>query len=86
MTQRTTILILVGSLLLVGIISYSLIATVSKAPSAPVTTSTTPSAGAGFDLSILQRSDYKLLDQGPIQNGQLPVHPPATVGKANPFL
>ena len=85
MTQRTTILILVGSLLLVGIISYSLIRTVSTGPAAPAP-STTSQAGAGFDLSVLQRNDYKLLDQAPIQNGQLPVHPPAGVGKANPFL
>jgi hypothetical protein len=86
MAQRTTILILVGALLVIGVISYSLIHTVSQGPAAPAPANSTSQTGAGFDLTVLQRSDYKALDQAPIQNNQLPAQPPSSVGKANPFL
>lgn len=52
-------------------------------PSAP--TSAAASGGA-FDLDVLGRTGYKSLDLRPIQDGLLPIKPPATTGKANPFL
>lgn len=44
------------------------------------------STGGAFDLGVLQRTGYKSLDLRPIQDGLLPIKPPATTGKANPFL
>lgn len=44
------------------------------------------SSSSGFNTGVLQRSSYTLLNTGLIQNGFLPVRPPATTGKANPFL
>lgn len=42
--------------------------------------------GNGFDLGVLQRAGYKAINQQPVQDGLLPVKPPQTDGKANPFL
>lgn len=39
-----------------------------------------------FDLGVTQRAGYLRLNTRPIQEGALPVAPPAGVGKANPFL
>lgn len=39
-----------------------------------------------FNLQVLDRTVYKSLNQTLIQSGQLPVRPPTTAGKANPFL
>lgn len=39
-----------------------------------------------LDTSVLQRSDYTGLDTSLLQQGALPVQPPPTTGKANPFL
>jgi len=47
---------------------------------------TSISSGNGFDLGVLQRAGYKAINQQPVQDGLLPVKPPQTAGKANPFL
>ena len=48
----------------------------------PTSPSTTP---AGFNLNVFQTQAYQLLNQQLIEDGSLPVTPPTTVGKANPF-
>ncbi|MEX2055016.1 MAG: hypothetical protein WD972_02440 [Candidatus Andersenbacteria bacterium] len=40
----------------------------------------------GFNLKVLQTAGYVALDKQPIVEKALPVQPPATTGKANPFL
>lgn len=65
------------------------VASEEPAPSAaPFDTTLTPQAtsGGAFNLDVLQRTGYKSLDLRPIQDGLLPIKPPATTGKANPFL
>lgn len=52
----------------------------------PTDSGTATLDGDGFDLKVLQRNGYKALDQRPVQDGLLPVKPPQTPGKANPFL
>lgn len=47
---------------------------------------TTTTTGGAFNLDVLQRTGYKSLDLRPIQDGLLPIKPPASTGKANPFL
>lgn len=41
---------------------------------------------ATLDVSLFNRSAYQQLNLQVITSGSLPVQPPATVGKANPFL
>lgn len=58
-------------------------------PRSPVADTTSPAASPGsseYDLTVLQRQSFLLLDKRPIVEGALPVQPPATTGKANPFL
>lgn len=89
MSQRNLIMLLIGVLLLVVVVSAVVLAVLPNQPTAPTpvgTSSVGGGSGAGFDLSVLDRSQYKELDQQPIQNGLLPVRPPASTGKANPFL
>lgn len=45
-----------------------------------------PRSGVGFDLRAFQREAYQRLDRSLVQEGRLPVQPPAVTGKANPFL
>lgn len=40
----------------------------------------------GFDLSLFSSSAYQYLNTKFVQDGSLPVRPPAAAGKANPFL
>jgi len=57
-------------------------------PEIPLEQNQPPSVSSahGFDLSVLQRAGYKAINQQPVQDGLLPVKPPQTAGKANPFL
>lgn len=54
--------------------------TSQAAPSAP----TTPDQD--FNLNGLQRPEYQKLNKQLVQEGALPVKPPAVTGKANPFF
>lgn len=54
----------------------------------PFSSDATPplDTGAAFDVRVFQQPQYQTLDQRLIQEGALPVQPPATTGKANIFL
>lgn len=90
--QKQTIIVLVAAF--VGVIAVSMVVLlVLPDASAPVSEDAlqSPATGVstsatGFNLGVLDRTGYKMLDQTPIQNGALPVLPPPTTGKANPFL
>lgn len=91
-TQRKTILILIAVLLaVVGASTAVLLLLPSDAP-APVVPAAQDEAGQApvgtgdFNLRTLDRTGYKNLNAGLLQNGLLPVKPPTNVGKANPFL
>lgn len=91
MDQKQTIIMLVSALLAVVAVSAVVLFLLPSESSirnnvSTTTTSNTSVVSDGFDLNILDRSDYRALNQAPIQNGSLPVAPPATSGKANPFL
>lgn len=43
-------------------------------------------AGGVFDLRVFDRQDYQSIDKRLVEDGTLPVKPPAAIGKANPFL
>lgn len=45
-----------------------------------------PAASGGFNTAVLRSSRYTTLDQQLVTDGSLPVQPPASIGKANPFL
>ncbi len=49
-------------------------------------TSTTATPTVGFDISVFQKQTYQQLNRQLMQAGTLPVQPPTTAGKANPFL
>lgn len=51
---------------------------------APVATSAP--AGPVFNVDVLSNTLYQSLNHQLIDNGSLPVQPPAATGKANPFL
>lgn len=41
--------------------------------------------GTGFDTAVLTKPEYTSLDASLFTRGLLPVQPPATAGKPNPF-
>lgn len=53
---------------------------------APTESPVSVGIGTGFDTTVLRSSRYTTLDQQLVNDGSLPVQPPAGVGKANPFL
>lgn len=60
---------------------------VETAPTADSLAERTPPPGdATFNTAILRSSRYSTLDVGLVTSGALPVQPPSSVGKANPFL
>ena len=87
-TQRKLIIILGIILLAVVVVSSLVLFMLPEEGSQPIPSSPTPQNGisTGFNTRVLQRSGYTLLNTTLIQNGFLPVRPPATTGKANPFL
>lgn len=94
MNQRTLIILLVTILLAVVVASAAVVALLpsTPAPSAtstptavPMTESTASPASNNLPTGVLERSDYKALDQKLIDQGAIPVPPPQGVGKPNPF-
>jgi hypothetical protein len=85
--QQRFVIILAGILLAVIIASVGVLWLLpAQNPPSPTSSSTPSIDAASFDLRALQRSAYTSLDQRPIQEGALPVQPPANVGKPNPML
>jgi len=60
----------------------------SDTTTAPVLDGAPAATGAstGFDLGVLNRRVYQLLNRQLVQEGAIPVPPPPAVGKPNPFL
>ncbi len=91
--QRMTIIIL-GAVLLaavaVGAVIY-LTPTLNLSPEVVVpddqglALNSDAGTGTGFDTAILSQPDYTALDASLFTRGLLPVQPPATAGKPNPF-
>lgn len=46
----------------------------------------TTTAGQQFDFDFLQQQEFLQIDRELINQGLLPVRPPAETGKANPFI
>lgn len=87
MSQNKLITILAVVLLLV--IAGSVAILVTSSPDAtPGTSTTTAPTGKQytFNLDVLQQQAYQLINKQLVREGALPVAPPATPGKANPFL
>lgn len=92
---RKTIVLLTAVLLALVAVSGVLLFVFSPSDS-DTTVTETPSSAAdidtnlietrGVDTSIFSQNGYTSLDTSLIQQGVLPVRPPATVGKGNPFL
>lgn len=61
----------------------------SPQPETPLFSDTPPPATTDtrvFNLDVLRGTLYQSLNHQLIDNGSLPVQPPAATGKANPFL
>ncbi len=90
--QRKTIIILAAALLAVLVVSAAVLFLLPNnsevVPGQSVVQDELEEAasGVGFNLQVLERSAYKALNSTLLQNGLLPVKPPAATGKANPFL
>ena len=87
-SQRKLIIILGIMLLAVIVVSSAILFLLPEEGSQPLNPSAIPQTtrSDGFNTGVLQRSSYTLLNTTLIENGFLPVRPPATTGKANPFL
>lgn len=88
MSQNQLIVILTLVLLLVIIGSIAILMQTSFDSVTPTNMSTDnlPAAPSGINLEVLGRQTYQLLNKQLIKEGALPVAPPVTSGKANPFL
>lgn len=90
MSQNQLITLLTIVLLLVIFGSIFVLLNTSEESSLPTTTeapaATTTRTENLFPLEILERQSYQLLNKQLVKEGALPVPPPPTVGKANPFI
>lgn len=87
MDTRKIIIILVAVLiaaLLLGAVLFYFLPSDSATPVSP--SPAPPLTDAAFNFEVLQRPEFLQLNHSFIQQGALPVPPPATIGKANPFL
>ena len=89
--QQKTILLLVAILLAVIASSIAVLVLLPNGEDTQTGDTVTEGTPAdtqleNFNLNVLERSDFKELDQTLIENNSLPVQPPAAIGKANPFL
>lgn len=95
-SSNKVIMILTGVLLVVIAASMGvlLILPDDETGSAPATSTDTPllrdtppsSTTQSFDLTVTQRQSYQTLNKQLVHEGALPVQPPVSTGKANPFL
>lgn len=89
--KTNLVAILVLLLLLVVAGSAAVLWFLPGAEPAPVSpappSSLTPDAGSAvFNLRLFDRGVYQTLNLKLVSDGSLPVKPPASAGKANPFL
>jgi hypothetical protein len=93
--QTKVIIVLVGLLLAVVAVSVLVVWVLPSGDEAPFPApdevggseeASLPPPTTGFNLKVLQTAGYVALDKQPIIEKALPVQPPATTGKANPFL
>ncbi len=86
--QRMTIIIL-GAVLLAAVAVGAVIyfaPTLNLTPQDDVGLAPlSPEGEVGFDTAVLTHPDYAALDTSLFARGLLPVQPPATAGKQNPF-
>lgn len=91
-SQRRIIIILVAVLLAVVGTSVAIVLLLPSSPNlVPESAPVIPVRDAvpdtvEFNLSVLERSSYASLNADMIQRGLLPVLPPESVGKPNPFF
>ncbi len=84
--QLITILALVLLTVVLGSVAI-LFMTSSPSPSSTTTTDSSIAAVEGsFNLEVIQQQAYQLINKQLVREGALPVPPPVTPGKANPFL
>jgi uncharacterized membrane protein YqiK len=91
--QKLMTIIVLVAVLLAGVAAFWII--MPSAPSSDTlveantvngnTVAPSPEANANFNTTVLQRSDYTTLDLDLVKQGRLPVPPPLTAGKPNPF-
>lgn len=89
MSQNQLIAILTIVLLLVIGGSIVILLTTSDSSTPPADSVASPQATSGqftLNLKPLEQSAYQLINKQLVKEGALPVQPPATPGKANPFL
>jgi hypothetical protein len=85
MTTSTKVMSVLGVLLIAAVVVSGAIL-VAVPPASETQAPAGGGTGAGFNIQLLQRQVFQLLNRQPIQDKSLPVAPPAVVGKANPFL
>lgn len=88
--QIKTIVSLVVILLIVVAVSVAAImyvpSLINKKTPSNTTLNNAIGQSATFDTSVLQSQNFLLLNMQPVNEGALPVQPPAATGKVNPFL
>lgn len=85
--QRMTIIIL-GAVLLAAVAVGAVIyfaPTLNLNPETAVAPESQEVSDTGFNTAVLSKPDYTALDASMFTRGLLPVQPPATAGKQNPF-
>lgn len=88
MTQQQNSALLVGAafVLAVVIAGAGLFLVLSRGKDADTTDGGSLSSTTSlFNLQVLDRQAYRVLNPQPVQEGALPVQPPANIGKPNPF-
>lgn len=83
---RRTIVLLIAVLLAALLAGVAVVFLLPNTQSNPVSIPITPLPPENLDTSVLQRAEYTQLDVHLLQQGALPVQPPAAAGKTNPFL
>lgn len=83
---RKTMVIILAVVLALAIAGAAVVYFLPTTPTTPPPTAQSTPGPQRLDLSILQSTRYTQLDTSLLQQGALPVAPPAAAGKANPFL
>jgi hypothetical protein len=91
MDKNQRLIIVLSATLLAALLVSILVFVLLPDQSEPTAVDTPPSpeeafTQSEFNLGVTERTEYRRLDSRPLQEGALPVAPPAAVGKANPFL
>lgn len=90
--KAPNLIAILGALLLLVVVASAAVLWLLPAAPSDRPTRQEPVSGppltspAAFNLMLFERSQYQALHLQLVSSGVLPVSPPATVGKANPFL